>query len=62
MRPCDGINPKYQMRTRLLRLGFVGDAFSGPRQTLLQNHPGDGAYFDATTKQKAAAKRRERRI
>jgi hypothetical protein len=58
MQPCDETNPKYQMRTWLLRLGFIGDAFSRPRQTLLNNLPGDGAFFGEMSKEKAAAKRK----
>ena len=58
MQPCDMTNPKYQMRSWLLRLGFIGDAFSRPRQTLLANLPGDSAFFGETSKEKAAAKRK----
>lgn len=61
MKPCDGSNPKYQMRTWLLRLGFIGEAYARPRQTLLNGLTGDGAFYSEEGKEKAAQKRRERR-
>jgi hypothetical protein len=58
MKPCDGSNPKYQMRTWLLRLGFIGDQYARPRQTLLEGLTGDGAFFSDDGKEKAAMKRK----
>ena len=62
MKPCDGSNPKYQMRSWLLRLGFIGDAFARPRQTLLNGLTGDGAFFSDEGKEKAAVKRKAKRM
>lgn len=62
MKPCDGSNPKYQMRTWLLRLGFIGDAFARPRQTLLGGLDGDSAFFKDEDKEKAAMKRKAKRM
>jgi hypothetical protein len=62
MKPCDGSNPKYQMRTWLLRLGFIGDRFARPRQTLLEGLAGDGAFFSDDGKEKAAMKRKTKRM
>ena len=62
MKPCDGSNPKYQMRTWLLRLGFIGDQFARPRQTLLEELAGDGAFFSDDGKEKAALKRKAKRM
>ena len=45
MKPADGSNPRYQMRTWLLRLGFIGEQFARPRQTLLENLEGNSAFF-----------------
>lgn len=60
MQPCDRSNAKYQMRTWLLRLGFIGDAFSRPRHTLLRNLDGNGAFFTDEGREKANRKRRRR--
>ena len=46
MKPCNMSNPKYQMRSWLLRLGFIGDQFARPRQTLLEHLDGNAAFFD----------------
>ena len=62
MKPCDGSNPKYQMRTWLLRLGFIGDQYARPRQTLLNGLDGDGAFFSDDGKEKAAMKRKSKRM
>ena len=62
MKPCDGSNPKFQMRSWLLRLGFIGDAFARPRQTLLNGLTGDGAFFSDEGKEKAAMKRKAKRM
>ena len=37
-------NPKYAMRTWLLRLGFIGDEFATARDILTRNLPGDAAF------------------
>lgn len=37
-------NPKYAMRTWLLRLGFIGDEFSTARDILTKNLAGDTAF------------------
>lgn len=37
-------NPKYAMRTWLLRLGFIGDEFSTAREVLTKNLAGDTAF------------------
>lgn len=62
MKPCDGSNPKYQMRSWLLRLGFIGEEFARPRQTLLKGLTGDGAFFSDDGKEKAAIKRKSKRV
>ena len=62
MKPCDGSNPKFQMRSWLLRLGFIGDTYARPRQTLLNGLAGDTAFFDGEGKEKAAMKRKAKRM
>ena len=37
-------NPKYAMRTWLLRLGFIGDEFATARELLTKNLDGDTAF------------------
>ena len=37
-------NPKYAMRTWLLRLGFIGDEFATARDILTKNLEGDTAF------------------
>lgn len=37
-------NPKYAMRTWLLRLGFIGEEFSTAREMLTRNLAGDAAF------------------
>ena len=37
-------NPKYAMRTWLLRLGFIGDEFATAREILTKNLTGDTAF------------------
>lgn len=37
-------NPKYAMRTWLLRLGFIGEEFATEREILTRNLPGDTAF------------------
>ena len=43
-KPQQHENPKYAMRTWLLRLGFIGDEFSTARDILTRNLSGDGAF------------------
>lgn len=58
MKPCDGTNPKYQMRSWLLRLGFIGEEYERPRRTLLAGLEGDTAFFTADQKETYMSKRR----
>ena len=37
-------NPKYAMRTWLLRLGFIGEEFATARDILTRNLAGDAAF------------------
>ena len=43
-RPQQNENPKYAMRTWLLRLGFIGDEFATARDFLTRNLSGDTAF------------------
>ena len=58
MKPCDGSNPKFQMRSWLLRLGFIGEEYERPRHTLLSGLEGDSAFFTESGKKRALEKRR----
>ena len=62
MKPCSMSNPKYQMRSWLLRLGFIGERFERPRKTLLEGLPGDIAFYDEDQKRVAAAKRKASKL
>ena len=62
MKPCDMSNPKYHMRTWLLRLGFIGPQFERPRQTLLAKLNGDTAFFNEEQKKLAVARRKAKRL
>lgn len=42
-------NPKYAMRTWLLRMGFIGETFSTAREILTRNLDGDGAFRHGRT-------------
>ena len=42
-------NPKYAMRTWLLRLGFIGDEFKTARELLTKRLSGDAAFRSART-------------
>ena len=42
-------NPKYAMRTWLLRLGFIGDEFKTARELLTRRLSGDAAFRTART-------------
>lgn len=61
MKPCDMSNPKYQMRSWLLRLGFIGEQFARPRQTLLEQLDGNAAFFDDAGRRKAKEKRQRQK-
>ena len=43
-KPQQHENPKYAMRTWLLRLGFIGDEFKTARDILTRRLPGDAAF------------------
>ena len=43
-KPQQNENPKYAMRTWLLRLGFIGDEFKTARETLTSNLRGDASF------------------
>lgn len=43
-KPQQNENPKYAMRTWLLRLGFIGDEFKTARETLTKRLAGDTAF------------------
>ena len=42
--PQQNENPKYAMRTWLLRLGFIGDEFKTAREILTKRLDGDTAF------------------
>lgn len=43
-KPQQTENPKYAMRTWLLRLGFIGEEFATARDLLTRKLPGDAAF------------------
>ena len=43
-KPQQNENPKYAMRTWLLRLGFIGEEFATARDSLTRNLSGDTAF------------------
>lgn len=43
-KPQQNENPKFAMRTWLLRLGFIGEEFATAREYLTRNLPGDTAF------------------
>lgn len=57
----DMSNPKFQMRSWLLRLGFIGEQFERPRRTLVDGLEGNGAFFDEASRKKAADMRRRKK-
>lgn len=61
MKPCDMSNPKYHMRTWLLRLGFIGPKFERARQILLEKLDGNTAFFTEENRQKALVRAKDRR-
>ena len=46
-KPQQNENPKYAMRTWLLRLGFIGDEFKTAREVLTKKLSGDAAFRTA---------------
>ena len=48
-RPQQNENPKFAMRTWLIRLGFVGDEFKTARETLMRRLAGDAAFRNGRT-------------
>lgn len=47
--PQQNENPKYAMRTWLLRLGFIGEEFSTAREILTRNLRGDSSFRNGRT-------------
>ena len=43
-KPQQNENPKYAMRTWLLRLGFIGEEFATARDILTRRLSGDAAF------------------
>ena len=43
-KPQQAENPKYAMRTWLLRLGFIGEEFETARELLTKRLDGDAAF------------------
>ena len=43
-KPQQNENPKYAMRTWLLRLGFIGEEFKTARETLTKRLSGNAAF------------------
>ena len=62
MKPCDMSNPKFQMRSWLLRLGFIGPQYERPRKTLLDGLSGDAAFFSEEQKARAVARRKAKKM
>ena len=62
MKPCDMSNPKFQMRSWLLRLGFIGQQYERPRKTLLDGLTGDAAFFSEEQKARAVARRKAKKM
>ena len=48
-KPQQNENPKYAMRTWLLRLGFIGDEFATAREVLTKRLTGDTAFRNGRT-------------
>ena len=48
-KPQQNENPKYAMRTWLLRLGFIGDEFKTARELLTKRLDGDAAFRSGRT-------------
>lgn len=53
-------NPRYAMRTWLLRLGFIGDEFKTARDTFCNRLSGDGAWRSEAVKIAALSKQAQR--
>ena len=43
-KPQQHENPKFAMRTWLLRLGFIGEEFATAREILIRNLSGNAAF------------------
>ena len=61
MRPCDMSNPKFNMRSWLLRLGFIGPQYERARHTLLANLDGNSAFYTEENRQEALEKAKRKR-
>ena len=48
-KPQQTDNPKYAMRTWLLRLGFIGDEFKTARETFTKRLSGDASFRQSRT-------------
>lgn len=48
-KPQQNENPKYAMRTWLLRMGFIGEEFATARETLTKRLAGDTAFRNGRT-------------
>lgn len=48
-KPMQTENPRFAMRTWLIRLGFVGDEFKTAREVLTKRLPGDAAFRNGRT-------------
>ena len=48
-KPQQNENPKYAMRTWLLRLGFIGEEFRNARELLTKRLDGDAAFRNGRT-------------
>ena len=46
-KPQQNENPKYAMRTWLLRMGFIGEEFKTAREVLTKRLSGDAAFRTA---------------
>lgn len=57
-KPAQEENPKYAMRTWLLRLGMNGDAFKKTRKTLLAKLSGNAAFRTSAEEEKHKARLR----
>lgn len=49
MKAVEVVNARYQLRTWLLRLGFIGEEFASVRHTLLKHLDGNAAFLYAET-------------
>lgn len=54
-RAYNAVTAKYDFRTFMLRLGWIGEEFKNPRKHLLKNLPGDTAFRNGRGAANAAA-------